>query len=95
MAAGTFTAQMADSGGEWHLFVALVNQRVAQWPEYDWMRTSPTPTLTERAEALDLLGYQIVPGARWEWSEDSEDPDDPATPVRLIAAVTVRPEEGL
>ncbi|MFD8028166.1 DUF6303 family protein [Streptomyces sp. NPDC059717] len=79
-----FTAQMSMPGGRWRLYVVLMNTTVP-WPEY---RFGPTvPTLTERAEALNVLGFVPVPGAEWEWTEDSETHDDPASPVVLIAAI--------
>ncbi|MEU6115881.1 DUF6303 family protein [Streptomyces sp. NPDC047117] len=87
----TFQAQMADSGGRWHLYVVLLSTPVSQWPEHEWPRTAPTPTLTERARTLAGLGYEVAPAAEWEWIEDSDTPGDPASPVRLIATVTVRP----
>nr|WTB33653.1 DUF6303 family protein [Streptomyces sp. NBC_00830] len=90
----TFRAQMTNSAGSWHLYVPLFNRRATQWPEYDWHRTAPAPTLTERERALNGLGYDVPVGAEWSWTEDSDIPGDPASPVRLIATVTVRPTAG-
>lgn len=86
---GEFTAQMSTSRGRWRLYVVLLNT-TAPWPESDFGRTGPVPTLAERAEALSVLGFEPVPGTEWRWIEDSENPDDPASPVCLIAAASVR-----
>jgi hypothetical protein len=88
----TFRAQMTNSGEGWRLYVALFGS-VALWPEFDWSRPEPVPTPAERQEALSSLGFEIVPGREWTWSEHSETHDDPASPAFLIAAVAVRSEE--
>ncbi|MET9418970.1 DUF6303 family protein [Streptomyces klenkii] len=89
--ANLFKAQMANrSSGHWHLYVALMGVPVSWWPEADWGRSAPVPTLVERERALAELGYEVAPGCCWEWIEDSDDPDDPSSPVLLIAAVDVR-----
>ncbi|MET8645121.1 DUF6303 family protein [Streptomyces sp. NPDC004675] len=82
-----FTAQMSMREGQGRLYVVLLNTTAA-WPEYCFGPT--VPTLTERAEALSVLGFEPVPGAEWEWTEDSETLDDPASPVVLIAAIRAR-----
>lgn len=87
----TLQAQMANNGDRWHAYVVLLGGSVSLWPEHDWYRAAPVPTLTERAQALAAMGYEVVPGAEWEWIESSDILDDPASPVRLIATVTVRP----
>ncbi|MFE9385653.1 DUF6303 family protein [Streptomyces sp. NPDC007025] len=85
----TFTAQMSNLwDGLWRLYVVLYNT-TAPWPEYRFEGAKP-PTFTERAEAFNRLGFELVPGAGWTWVEDSKDPDDPASPVVLIAATQVR-----
>ncbi|GGZ24245.1 DUF6303 family protein [Streptomyces poonensis] len=84
-----FTAQMSMHRGRWRLYVVLLNT-VDPWPEYDFGRTAPVPTFTERVNALTALDFGPVPGAQWAWTEDSDIPDDPASPVCLIAAVRVR-----
>ncbi|MEE1755628.1 DUF6303 family protein [Streptomyces sp. SP18CS02] len=89
MSGATFRAQISDGGG-WHLYVALPNTS-RMWPEWEWPRGIPTPTLAERDEALAALGYEVVPGAEWDWCEDS---DGPGSPVRLLAAVAVRRAGG-
>lgn len=82
-----FTAQMSMREGQGRLYVVLLNTTDA-WPEYCF--GPMVPTLTERAEALSVLGFEPVPGAEWEWMEDSEILDDPASPVVLIAAIRVQ-----
>ena len=82
-----FTAQMSVREGCWRLYVALMNT-TEQWPELRFGRS--VPTFTDRTDALSVLGFAPVPGAEWEWTEDSETPDDPASPVVLIAAIRVR-----
>ncbi|MGV9605811.1 DUF6303 family protein [Streptomyces sp. NPDC003631] len=79
-----FTAQMSMREGRWRLYVVLLNT-AALWPEYCFGST--VPTLTERTEALSVLGFEPVPGAVWEWTEDSETHGDPASSVVLIAAI--------
>ncbi|WP_406454863.1 DUF6303 family protein [Streptomyces sp. NBC_01622] len=81
-----FTAQMSVRDGRWRLYVALLNT-TERWPDYRFGRT--VPTFTDRTDALSVLGFEPVPGAEWEWSEDSEAPDDSASPVVLIAAIRV------
>ncbi|WP_225826770.1 DUF6303 family protein [Streptomyces naphthomycinicus] len=88
-----FTAQMSVFKGRWRLYVVLLNT-TARWPEYSFDRAAPVPTLTERTDALSVLGFEPVSGAGWQWTEDSQDPDDPASAVVLIAAVQVRSWTG-
>ncbi|MFI0812750.1 DUF6303 family protein [Streptomyces echinatus] len=88
-----FTAQMSMRAGRWRLYVVLLNT-TQRWPEHSFNRTHPVPTFTERAEALSVLGFEPVPGAEWEWTEDRETLDDPASPVILIAALRVRSWTG-
>jgi len=87
-----FTAQMSVRAGHWRLYVALLNT-TEQWPEHRFARS--VPTFTDRTDALSVLGFEPVPGAEWEWTEDSEAPDDPASPVVLIAAIRVRSWSGV
>lgn len=87
--AQTFTAQMANNGGRWRLYVALLNTSEA-WPGYAFGRALPVPTFTERMNALTVLGFEPVPGAEWEWIESTQVPDDPVSPVILIASLRVR-----
>ncbi|MET9381039.1 DUF6303 family protein [Streptomyces sp. NPDC002928] len=84
----TLKAQMSSDGGPWRLYVAVMG--VPDWPEFRW-QSGPVPTVAERRAVLDLLGYEVAPGAEWSWTEDIRDPDDDRAPVTLIAAVTVRP----
>ncbi|MFE2498598.1 DUF6303 family protein [Streptomyces scopuliridis] len=86
----TFQAQIANNGGRWHAYVVLLSVPVSLWPEYDWYRDAPVPTVTERAQVLADLGYEVAPGAEWEWTEDSDVHGAPSSPVRLIATVTVQ-----
>ncbi|AYC38202.1 DUF6303 family protein [Streptomyces griseorubiginosus] len=85
----TFTAQMSVFKGRWRLYVVLLNT-TERWPEFGFDRALPVPTITERANALSMLGFELVPGADWRWTEDSDDPDNPASQVVLIAATRVR-----
>jgi hypothetical protein len=86
-----FTAQMSVSKGRWRLYVVLLNT-TELWPEFSFDRGEPVPTFMERVNALSVLGFESVPGAEWEWTEDSQDPDDPASaPVHertLTAAIS-------
>ncbi|WP_405838394.1 DUF6303 family protein [Streptomyces platensis] len=91
--AETFTAQLSTGvRGSWFVYVVLYGE--TEWPEHDWGRSSPVPTLAERERALAALGYEVPEGAIWEWQEYTETPDDPASAVRLLAAVTVRKSGG-
>ena len=87
-----FTAQMSVRDGRWRLYVALLNT-TERWPEHQFGRT--VPTFTYRRRALQVLGFEPVPGGEWEWTEDSESPDNPASPVVLIAAIRVRSWSGV
>ncbi|MFF8728870.1 DUF6303 family protein [Streptomyces sp. NPDC015171] len=91
--ADEFTAQMSLHRGRWRLYVVLLNT-TEWWPEYGFGREQPVPTFTERTDSLSVLGFEPVPGAAWQWTEDSQDPDDPASPVVLIATVQVRSRTG-
>ncbi|MGW0553321.1 DUF6303 family protein [Streptomyces sp. NPDC002926] len=86
---GTFTAQLANRGGRWCLFVVLLGVPASQWPERDF-GSAVVPTVQERSRVLNALGYVFTDGADWEWIEDSETFDDPSSPVLLIASATVR-----
>ncbi|MEV7130984.1 DUF6303 family protein [Streptomyces sp. NPDC093260] len=88
-----FTAQMSVRAGRWRLYVALMNT-TAPWPEHCFGRALPVPTFTERVNALSVLGFEPVPGAEWEWTEDAETHGDPASPVVLIASLRVRSWTG-
>jgi hypothetical protein len=94
MTAGEFTAQMSVSKGRWRLYVVLLGVPVSTRPEFSFDRGEPVPTFTERVNALGVLGFEPLPDAEWEWTEDSWDPDDPASAVVLIAAVQVRSWTG-
>lgn len=84
----THSARVANGYyGTWEVYVVTDSPSPKDWPDHDFARTSPAPTLAERATALALLGYEIVDGAQWEWCElDGEDTD----PVRLLGSVNVR-----
>ncbi|MFD7768658.1 DUF6303 family protein [Streptomyces sp. NPDC059787] len=88
----TLTAQMSSTGQAWRLYVVLYG--VPDWPTFRWERSGPVPTVAERRRALAALGYEVVPGAVWSWTEDSRVPDDDSTPVVLIASVVVRGRDG-
>ncbi|GAA2903760.1 MULTISPECIES: DUF6303 family protein [Streptomyces] len=87
----TLTAQMSSDGGPWRLYVVLYGE--SEWPTVRF-ESGPVPTGADRREALAALGYEVAPGAKWAWIEDSQKPDDDSTPVVLIAAVDVREQEG-
>ncbi|MDX2601615.1 DUF6303 family protein [Streptomyces caniscabiei] len=89
--ADTFTAQMSVCRGRWRLYVVLLNT-TERWPEYEFGPT--VPTFTDRVNALTVLGFEPLPDAAWEWTEDTETPDDPSSPVLLIAATRVRSWTG-
>ena len=84
-----FTAQV--SVRDWRLYVVRLNT-TERWPDY--LFTRAIPTFTDRLRALLVLGFEPVPGARWEWTEDSEIPDDLTSPAVLIAAIKVRSWTG-
>lgn len=94
MTAQTFRAQMANNDGQWHAYVVLLGKPASSWPEYDWGRTAPVPTIAERTSALAAMGYEVVPGGEWEWTECGTVDEGASEPVVLIAAVTVRPVAG-
>ncbi|MBP8532988.1 hypothetical protein GWI24_07380 [Streptomyces sp. MK37H] len=94
MMAQEFTAQMSTGARGWRLYVVLLNT-FEIWPEHDFGRAAPVPTFTERAAALTALGYELVPGAEWEWCETPDIPEDLSSPVCLIAAVRVRSRAGV
>ncbi|MFI1867375.1 DUF6303 family protein [Streptomyces jumonjinensis] len=84
----TFRAQMVwRADGRWHLYVVLFG--VSRWAEHRFA-PGPVPTRAERSQALARLGYELVPGAEWVWTEDGERPGDDTSAVLLIAATTVR-----
>lgn len=87
------TAQMSIRTGRWTLYVALMGVPVSQWPEHDFS-TGVVPTPVERSRALTGLGFVFTDGAEWEWTEYPEKPDDDASPVRLLASVRVRSQDG-
>ncbi|MEU3465963.1 DUF6303 family protein [Streptomyces sp. NPDC006733] len=82
-------AMLTNSGGHWHLYVVLMD--ATEWPEYDWQRAAPSPTVAEREQALAELGYVIAARAIWGWSEDLQICDDPTSPSLLLASISVRP----
>ncbi|WP_328342374.1 DUF6303 family protein [Streptomyces violaceus] len=87
----TLTAQMASDGGPWRLYVVVYGE--SEWPTVRF-ESGPVPTGADRREALAALGFEVAPGAKWAWIEDSQKPFDDSTPVVLIAAVDVRELEG-
>ncbi|WP_055715432.1 DUF6303 family protein [Streptomyces torulosus] len=86
-----FTAQMSVRRGRWRLYVVLMNT-TERWPEYEFGPT--VPTFTDRVNALTALGFEPLPDAQWEWTEDTETHADPSSPVILIAAIGVRSWTG-
>ncbi|MEU3860483.1 DUF6303 family protein [Streptomyces sp. NPDC028722] len=89
-----FTAQMSVRRGRWRLYVVLLNT-TEQWPQHDFGGAWPVPTFTERTQALNALGFEPVPEAKWTWTEDTETHGDPSSAVLLIAAARVRSRAGV
>ncbi|WP_030760769.1 DUF6303 family protein [Streptomyces sp. NRRL F-2664] len=86
------SAHLVHRDGRWRLFVALPGS-VAHWPTHYF--TGPAvPSVQERSRALTALGFALMDGAAWSWTEDSERFDDPASPVILIALAPVEPVVG-
>ncbi|GGS45278.1 DUF6303 family protein [Streptomyces violaceus] len=92
--AGEFTAQMSVFKDRWRLYVVVFNT-TEPWPTFHFDRPLPVPTITERSQALSVLGFEPLPGSEWSWIEDSEIIDDPSSLVRLIAAIKVRSWSGV
>lgn len=84
------TAMLSNNGGHWHLYVGLAGTTVDLWPEHDWKRAAPAPTLTERQQVLAALGYGALPDAEWKWSEYSLSDDDPTSPVVLNGTLRIQ-----
>ncbi|WP_327414418.1 DUF6303 family protein [Streptomyces sp. NBC_01233] len=85
------SARLANGySGEWEVYVVTNGTPSQDWPEHDFGRSTPVPTLAERAAALAGLGYEGADGAEWEWQEFHGDATDR---VRLLAALDVRPIE--
>ncbi|MDT7842503.1 DUF6303 family protein [Streptomyces justiciae] len=87
--APVFTAQMSVFKDHWRMYVVLLNT-TDPWPDFGFDRADSVQTFTERVNALSVLGFEPVPGAEWEWTENSAHPDDPASPITLLAALRVR-----
>ncbi|WP_405543772.1 DUF6303 family protein [Streptomyces goshikiensis] len=86
----TYSARVADNyAGDWEIYVVTDSPSPRDWPEHDFARTSPVPTLTERTAALATLGYQVADGARWEWHELDTDDDEPARLLGMIDVVRI------
>ncbi len=88
----TFTAQMGNSTGAWHVYVMVPG--LGLWPDCQFEGAS-VPTQQERADALAVMGFEVLPDAEWRWVEDTQSPDDPTSPAVLIGAVDVRPAGGV
>ncbi|MFE5296411.1 DUF6303 family protein [Streptomyces sp. NPDC056632] len=80
----------AEDGGSWMLHIARpgleeLSPVVARWPGRVW----PPPSLLDRYDALEQLGFAVVEGGAeaWHWRE-SIDPDGE---FFLHAATEVRP----
>ncbi|MGW2186607.1 DUF6303 family protein [Streptomyces sp. NPDC001719] len=84
------------AAARWRVFVSLPGL-VSDWPEHGWpaSRRHVIPTVADRDEALALLGWQVEPGATWEWSEDPQsDCHGHPEVVQLLASVRVVPLAG-
>ncbi|MFC9243290.1 DUF6303 family protein [Streptomyces sp. NPDC057136] len=88
------TAPQRTTGPCWQMFVAMTG-RVSDWPVHTWPTSTEIPSINEREAALASLGFVLVDGAEWEWTEDTG-PEYHPHPVRvsLIAAAEVRPSDG-
>ncbi|MFE9256245.1 DUF6303 family protein [Streptomyces sp. NPDC006879] len=84
-------AQMACRSGRWHLYV--IKFGVPKWPTHRFTGAA-VPTLAERAQALEALGYVLTGPPEWDWMEDAEQYGNPASPVVLIAVAHVAPAVG-
>ncbi|BBC95000.1 hypothetical protein SRO_3824 [Streptomyces rochei] len=76
--------------GEWEVYV-VTGGMTLDWPEHPFERTTPIPTLQERADALAKLGYRVADDATWEWQEL---PSGVMDRVELLASVDVQPIGG-
>ncbi|MEU4124286.1 DUF6303 family protein [Streptomyces virginiae] len=76
------TSPAATLGPRWQLYVAMTGL-VSEWPTYTWPPTTEIPTLDERAHALTDLGFALVEGAEWEWTEHIG-PDYHPHPARVL-----------
>ncbi|WP_327384144.1 DUF6303 family protein [Streptomyces sp. NBC_01207] len=90
---GTTVPERTD-GPCWQLYVAM-SGLVSEWPTFTWPTTSEVPTLDQRRNALEYLGFVLADGAEWEWTECTG-PDYHPHPVQvlLLGAVKVRPLEN-
>ncbi|KOV02023.1 hypothetical protein ADK91_21345 [Streptomyces sp. XY511] len=84
-------AQMACRAGTWHLYV--IQPGAVRWPGHAFTGAS-VPTVAERWQALEGLGYVFTGAPEWTWVEDAEQFGNPASPVVLIAAAHVAPAGG-
>jgi hypothetical protein len=80
--------------GRWALVVVLLGVPGSKYPEFIWPKDAPAPTPADRRTVLADLGYQVAPGAEWQWCEAYPDPDHDTTAVELIAATDVHRAGG-
>ncbi|MER6911123.1 DUF6303 family protein [Streptomyces sp. NPDC000594] len=87
----TLFARLTNSlyAGHWELYIPSADD-VSVWPEHEFRRAYPLPTLAERLRVLRDLGYEPVPGSAWRWDEDPAGPNDR---VELTASIPVRPQD--
>ncbi|MFE3492863.1 DUF6303 family protein [Streptomyces sp. NPDC059175] len=90
MAAGALFAHLTNGGGVWQVYVIRHGLPVCQWPAHVFPAGAEVPSVQERSRALNALGFVFTHGGCWEWVEFSVDPADPSSPVRFLAATTVR-----
>ncbi|WP_329313299.1 DUF6303 family protein [Streptomyces sp. NBC_01278] len=88
------TAPDRVAGPCWQLYVAQFGL-VGEWPTFTWPTSTEIPTVDQRLEALECLGFTLAEAAEWEWTEHTG-PDYHPHPVRvlLLGAVKVRPLES-
>lgn len=86
------SARLSNSfSGDWEVYVVSSAVPSLKWPEHDFGRGAPVPTLAERIEALAGLGYEPADGTTWQWQELVS---GTTARVRLLATLDVRPIGG-
>lgn len=89
---GLCDAELRRTQGGWRMEVKVPAMLLSGgWPTTEFSGRGPTaPTVTERNEALEELGYRPADPERvgWNWIEAQESPDEPAY---FIAHTQVRP----
>ncbi|MFC9245102.1 DUF6303 family protein [Streptomyces sp. NPDC057136] len=66
---GTHAPQRT-AGPCWQLYVVMTGS-VRDWPVHTWSTSTEVPSIDERKAALASLGFVLVNGIEWEWTEDT------------------------